>query len=156
MISSEKLLEFAMSDEFDYGVELNHDFLKNYFEVKPTFDEKDGVLNYDDFCKLRDKEEWENLTCITALKDFLIEKRKMKLVTRRTFGYTVIQPNEQASYAVNELAKGIDKLVKKCQKTIGNINKDKLTREEKMEAVRYEDHVRRLNSVIDKSVKKLN
>lgn len=73
----------------------------------------------------------EVLAAITAIKDTLLTRNRMLLVSDRNGGYFVIDPKSQTDYAVDQGRKALKSAMETMRERAECVNTDMLTLEEK-------------------------
>jgi hypothetical protein len=141
-----KLTADKIAEEFKYGDAIKHEWFYAEFEL----DDPNDLVTYEDITKNR----FEYCQLLNETYFFLARNHQMALKNRRGFGYEIIQPREQTSYAEGEAYDKIGKAIGKCQLLLNEINLSMLNDPEKVENREAICRISRLEQMYDEQRRK--
>jgi len=111
----------AVLSTFTYGDIIDHGWLYNEFGIVVPV-----TGNKQKFQKIA----IEYMVQIEGLKEELLEKHSMKLVSVYAVGYKIIMPSEHSAEAMSTLKSKVSKEIKKAVNTLRYVNENMLTQAE--------------------------
>lgn len=135
------------TSNFTYGDVLTYDFLYQAFGIdKP---------NITTPLERAHKSQWQFLSCIKKLEEFLLEVKLMAIMNIRGEGYQIVHPSEQTRWAEHEGMTEISKAFSKMHKRQINVNHSLLTSEQRKENVDALSRATMLESMLNRINRKV-